>query len=194
MTMTRHDKMIAAPCERMFRANMDSGKRNLSDIRLVVFHVAENPSALSVARDFSTTTRQASSHIVVGETNCYRCLPNNVIPMAAIGANTSGLHIEQAGFAEWDRQTWLRHMNTLQRAAYHAAHMAHRFQLGTRFVTSADLIRDPNARGITTHHEVNVWQLHLGTPGDHSHSCPGLTWPRDAVLNEVERYHRLLKR
>ena len=183
---------ITKKCSHEFHARQSSGIRSLSQISLVVLHVAESSNARNVARDFSTTTREASAHLVVGQSSCYRCLKDMEIPEAAIGANLIGIHIEHAGFAAWSRAEWLKHDMTLRRGAYKAAHICHRYQLGTRFLTATDLINGHH-RGITTHHEVNLWQIHLDTPGDHSHTCPGVTFPLDRYASHIARYHRQIR-
>lgn len=182
---------ISDKCSREFTANMNSGARHASDIRLIVIHDAENANARSVARFFSTTTEEASAHLCVGQTSCYRTLPDLIIPMAAPGANTNGLHIEQAGFARWSRDEWLNHLNTIKRCAYKTAHLAHKYQTGIRFLTPTDLRLGKS--GITTHNNVSLWQKALGTPGDHSHTDPGPNYPIDVFMELVQKYHAQIR-
>ncbi|MEP6640525.1 MAG: N-acetylmuramoyl-L-alanine amidase [Gaiellales bacterium] len=181
---------ISDPCNKRFHANQVSGIRPLTDVHLIVMHVAENPSAESVAADFSTTTREASAHLVVDDTACYRCLENDEIPMAAPGANTDGFHIEQAGFASWSAAEWETHLETIQRAAYKAAFHCKRFGLPAQWLEVDDLLNGQH--GITDHFIVNQMAKKMSLAGDHSHTCPGTIWPRKTFMKWVHHYHETL--
>src|SRR3954469_15364226 len=113
---------IAADCRTTFRATKDSGHRGLAEVRLIVMHDTEGGTAEAVARYFASSAATGSAHLVVDENACYRTLPNDVIPHAAPGANTSGLHNEMCGFAWWSAAIWTSDLRTLNRAAYKAAY------------------------------------------------------------------------
>lgn len=188
---------IAADCRPAARqAYRQSGPRPESDIRLVVLHVAEAPSAHGVADYFASTSAGGSAHVVVDDEECVRCLPNHLIPWGAPGANESGLHIEICGYAAWSGHTWHHHPVRLDRAAYRAARWAHRYGLPPVMLTHRGLAA--GRRGITTHHAVNRWQSDIGAPGDHSHTCPfpaGTVaghFPLAYVADRIRHYHRLL--
>ena len=161
---------VSDPCNKRSHARQVQGTRSIDDIRLIVMHVAENANARIVAADFSTTTREASAHPAVGQFSCYRCLENEEIPMAAPGANTIGFHIEQAGFASWSKEEWLKHKKTLDRAAYKTAFHSRRFNLPLDWLDVNDLV--DGKPGITSHVIVNQMAIRLNLPGDHSHTCP----------------------
>src|SRR3954463_6097160 len=101
---------ISADCRLTYRAAHDSGHRGLAEVRLIVMHDTEGGTAESVARYFAETQKKVSAHLVVDENACYRTLPNNVIPMAAPGANAAGFHIEMCGFARWSAVVWKAHL------------------------------------------------------------------------------------
>ena len=84
------DTVWAARCKRR-RAKHDSGPRKASAIRHVVVHSTEGGTAASVASFFATTAR-ASTQLVVDEVECYRCVPDLVIPWGAPGVDATGLH------------------------------------------------------------------------------------------------------
>lgn len=177
---------LSDPCSIKYLAAHSSGWRPLRNIRLVVMHVAEAATALEVARYFASEESTGSAHLAVGQWACYRCLPSDVIPWGAPGANADGFHIEQAGFVGWTRAEWLAREKTIRRSAYKAQHHCAKFGLPTTFLDAHDLAR--GERGITTHHEVNRWQLAIGAPGDHSHTDPGPTWPQDVFMHWVAKY------
>jgi hypothetical protein len=181
---------ITESCSKRFHARQVQGTRPLSDVRLIVMHVAENPSAESVAADFSTTTRQSSAHLVVDDDMCFRCLANDEIPMAAPGANTVGFHIEQAGFAAWTAADWDAHLDTIKRAAYKAAYHCKHFGIPVTWLEAAEL--EANASGISDHFLVNQMAKRLMLAGDHSHTCPGTTWPRKTFMKWTRHYHETL--
>lgn len=181
---------LAAPCNRAYSpATRTSGPRRLSDVTLIVLHSTESGpnSGEAVARYFQSKTAGGSAHIVVDNTGCYRCLPNAVIPWAAPGANTLGLHIEQCGYAAWSGAQWITNMATLRRAAYKTAQHAKSLGIPVRFLTAANLAAGME-HGITTHAEVSKWQKVIGGPGDHSHTDPGKGWPRKTFMGLVRVY------
>ena len=127
----------AARCKRR-RAKHDSGPPNASAIRHVVVHATEGGTAASVAAFFATTAR-ASTQLVVDDLECYRCVPDLVIPWGAPGVNTSGLHVENCGFARWTRETWLEHDAMLLRSAAKAALWCWTFGIPRRWLTVTQL-------------------------------------------------------
>jgi hypothetical protein len=186
MTMT-----ITADCDRrFFPAHHQSGKRKLSEIKWVVLHDEEAPTAESAARYFQSPNSGGSAHLCIDDKNCFRCLPNDVIPWGAsssFGANTHGFHIEMAGYARWLPAQWMLHRQTLERAAYKTAFHCHKFKIPVEFVTADHL---PYRFGITTHAEISrasrrqdpehAWQF--------SHSDPGISFPRRWFMGRVKAY------
>lgn len=183
MTAARDAAPIAADCLTTFRATRQSGTRPLSEIRWIVLHDAENPSAASVAAFFASPQATGSAHLVVDDVACYRTLPNDAIPWGAPGANEHGFHIEQAGLARWSSVVWLSHLATLNRAAYKTAFHCALFGVPVRFVSAVGLER--GVRGITTHAECT--RAFGG-----SHTDPGPFWPRRLFMVRVAAYHRAL--
>lgn len=182
---------VSDPCIRTFHARQTSGTRSLEVIKWAVIHTAEAFNARNIAIDFSRTTREASAHFVIGSTSCYRCLRDDEIPEAAIGANLQGIHFETAASASWSRAEWLKHDAILNRLAFKVAKICHKYQLGTTILTPDDLRL--GRKGITTHAVVNKWQINIGAPGDHSHTDPGSGFPMDVLHTKVSRYHVLIK-
>ena len=111
---------IKATCRIRWAAH-NSGPRSRAQLKWIVLHDTEGGSAASVASQFASQNATASTHLVVDDKECYRMVPDLVIPWGAPGGNTAGLHIEQVGWARWSRATWLAHEKTLRRSAYKAA-------------------------------------------------------------------------
>ena len=130
MKLTLHEALRIC---RVRRARHDSGARTKEQIKWVVLHSTEGGTAESVARFFATTA-QASTQLVVDDKECWRMVPDLVIPWGAPGVNTGGLHIEQCGYARWTREEWLAHSATLQRSAAKAARWAHMYGIPLRWV------------------------------------------------------------
>ena len=172
----------ARGCDPRFRAAHHGDEREPGTVFWIVLHDTEGGSAESVARFFARppTKDTGSAHLVVDDDACFRCLPNNVIPWAAPGANTHGFHIEQCGFAKWASSSWLLHRDTLRRAAYKTAYHAVLFNIPPVFRFAADLKR--TEPGITTHREVS--KAFGGT-----HSDPGPFWPRRWFMARVREYY-----
>lgn len=163
---------------RPLRAANDSGPRRASAIRLVVLHSTEGGTAASVARYFATTA-QASTQLVVDDAECYRCVPDLVIPWGAPGVNRSGLHIEHAGYARWTREEWLAHLPTLELSAEHAARWCWQYRIPRRWVGPLGL--KLRRRGLTRHVDASK-----AFPPNGGHTDPGEGFPRDVYLRLVK--------
>lgn len=184
---------ITAGCDRRYLpAAHHSGHRKESEIKWVILHDEEAPTAESAARYFQSPNSGGSAHLCVDDQECFRCLPNESIPWgasSAFGANTHGFHIEQAGYARWTGTVWrTKHMRTLNRAAYKTALHLHRFGIPVMFVTADHL---PYKWGVTTHAEVSKASRRLDPAHawQYSHHDPGLGWPRRLFMARVRVYY-----
>lgn len=185
----KYNDPITAPPRRTYHAVHASGTRSLSDIRWVVLHDEEAPTAESAARYFTNEDSGGSAHECVDGSVCFQTLDAKRIPWAAPGANTKGYHIEQAGYARWLRWIWKSKANWLivQRAAWRTAVACHDYNLGRpKFVNAAGLVR--NLKGITTHAEVTKAFPELARKSG-SHTDPGPGWPRDDFIATAQEYY-----
>jgi hypothetical protein len=167
-------------CKRR-RARHDSGPRKASAIRHVVVHSTEGGTAASVAAYFATTAL-ASTQLVVDEVECYRCVPDLVIPWGAPGVNASGVHVELCGFARWTRETWLAHDATLRRSAAKSALWCWTFGIPRGWLTVNELRAGKS--GLCRHSDAS-----RAFPTDDPHTDPGLGFPRDVYLAYVRAYY-----
>jgi N-acetylmuramoyl-L-alanine amidase len=169
-----------APCAKdYYPAVRTSGRRPLSAVMWIVLHSTEGGTAASVARYFQSPSADGSTHLVVDDDECQRCLPNSARCWGAPGANYNGLHIEQCGFARWSNVDWKSHLATLKRAAYKTAIHCDMFGIPPVFRNAAGL--DAARPGITTHAECS--EAFGG-----SHWDPGAGWPRSLFMSYVKRY------
>ncbi len=173
---------LEAPCDQRYRASYHGPRRPLDRIRLIVLHSTEGRTAESAARYFASPERTGSAHFIVDRDHCFRVLPPTVVAWAAPGANSDGLHIEQAGFAAWSRDEWLA-SGVIDRAAYRVAFWAHRLGIPLRWLTDAQL-QGGRARGLTTHAQVTRC-----FPGPHrDHWDPGPGYPRDQLARRARQF------
>jgi hypothetical protein len=149
-------------------------------VRLVVMHDTEGGTAESVARYFASDKAGGSTHLVVDENRCYRTLPNNVVPQGAPGANANGFHVEMCGFARWSAAVWLKHLRTINRAAYKAAFHCALFDIPPVWIAAAGLRRAGS--GVTSHAECT--KAFGGT-----HTDPGPLWPRTFFMGRLRAYY-----
>ncbi len=174
-------KPVDALCDQTYTAVHTSGVRKPEDVRWIVLHSAEGDTAKGTAIYFTTQASGGSAHLCVDDDECYRTLRNIDIPWAAPGANTAGLHIEQAGHAAWTSAQWRKHDMTLRRAAYKTALHCDFFGIPTTFRTHLGLRR--NLPGITTH-----WEVTQAFSDGVGHTDPGKGWPRDLFMRYVREY------
>lgn len=166
------------PCKPL-RARHDSGPRRATDVRLVVVHSTEGGTAESVARYFHTTA-QASTQLVVDDAECYRCVPDLVIPWGAPGANRSGLHVEHCGYARWSREEWLEHEPMLRLSAAKCARWCYHFRIPRRWLTVEQL--KAGKRGFCTHADASK-----AFPPNAGHHDPGSGFPKALFMQYVRR-------
>jgi hypothetical protein len=177
--LERPAQPIDASCSRRYTAVRESGTRPLSQIGLIVLHCTQSHSASSSAQWFENTRAQGSAHLVLDEFECFRTLPNEVIPWGAKGANTRGFHIEITGWAEWSKDDWLSRGQVLRRAAYKAAAHALKFGIPIRLLTAEQL--KAGQKGFVTH--ALCTKAFGGT-----HTDPGRNCPTDQVIVWTKEY------
>jgi hypothetical protein len=184
---------IRAECDRSYLpAYHQSGFRPISQIRWVVIHDEESPTAESAARYFKERSSGGSAHLCIDDQHCFRTLKNTTIPWAAsssFGANTHGFHLELAGYARWVPGQWLLHKNTIERAAYKTALHLKKFNLPVQWVDANGLLK--GLKGVTSHNEIsaasrkqdphNAWR--------YSHYDPGKFFPRRRFMSRVAAFY-----
>lgn len=177
---------VTADCLTTYRAAHSSGTRPAKLIRYIVLHDTEGPTAIGAARYFTEQASGGSSNLVVDDHDCFRVLGDLVIPWGAPPLNTSGFHIEQAGFAAWSRAEWLDHANTIERAAYKAALRCERFKIPARVLNVAQLRADfaqhEPGGGVVTHATVSA------AFQESTHTDPGPGYPIDVFMQRLEHY------
>lgn len=174
---------LSANCNTDYTAFRKSGTRKVEDIKWIVLHDTEGGSAESVARFFDSPKAQGSAHLVVDDSECYRCLKDTEIAWGAPGANTKGFHIEQCGYAHWTEAQWMEHSDTIDRAAYKTAYHCLKFGIPTAWRSAADL--KANKEGITSH-------LECSKAFGGNHTDPGPNWPRYYFMKRVRLYYESL--
>lgn len=152
---------------------------------VIVLHSMEAPMsegrAKQVAQMFATLppTRKASVQVCVDNKELWGCVSEQDTAYGAPGANSTGLHIEHAGYAKQSREDWLSDYGVamLRNSARLAADWCNRYGIPVEFVDAEGLRR--GQRGITTH-----YQVALAFGGDHWD--PGPDFPLDYYLELVK--------
>jgi hypothetical protein len=182
---------LGANCNPRYRAIHQSGRRHESQIQVSVVHSAEALDAEGVARYFTSPRSGGSAQRSIGAEECWRCLPDSIIPWAAPPFNTTGVHNEPAALARWTTTQWLRHPRLLRRLARKTAQDCHKHHLRAVWLTEHELraIRGGNRRvtGITTHALISsVFKMS-------SHWDPGNGFPKRIFLGLVRHYLRQIQ-
>ena len=172
---------ITAACDGRYTAAHNSGRRPLTDIRYVVIHCTESDTAESAAEWFQNPASTGSANLVVDDENCFRTVPDFVVPWAAPPLNRNGFHIELAGHAAWTTVQWLDRSFTLRRAAFKTAHRCRLYGIPVRRVGWIGL--KLRRSGITGHADVSR------AFGLSSHTDPGPNFPWSHFLSLVHRYY-----
>lgn len=160
-------------------------KGRLRKIRLIVIHSMEaaeaGTTAESVARYFSTTTRDASVHYNVDNDSVVQSVKEADTAYGAKNANADGIHVEHAGFAKQNRKDWLDTYSqaVLKRSAKLTAAVAKRYGIPVRRLTPAQ-IRSGMA-GFAGH--IDITEAY---PPGSGHWDPGPDFPWDYYLLLVQ--------
>ena len=177
---------IEAACLTTYRAVHDSGARAARLVRYIVLHDTEGDTAQAAANYFTTPESGGSANLVVDDHECYRTLDDLVIPWGAPPLNTSGFHIEQAGYAAWTRAQWLEHGPTITRAAFKASLRCKRFSIPPRVLNvaqlRADFAKHEPTGGIVTHATVSA------AFAESTHTDPGHGYPMDVFLTRLQSF------
>jgi hypothetical protein len=172
---------IGVTCRDRFTAVHHSpGTRPESAIKYIVIHSTEGDTAAGAASWFANPESEGSAHLVVDDRECYRTLANKLIPWGAPGTNRTGFHIEHAGHANWPRQKWMSHPQTLRRGAFKAAFHAVKFGIPLRLLSVSDLRQGRS--GFVTH----ATATKAFNPG--GHTDPGAGFPLDHYMQLVKRF------
>lgn len=176
---------IEATCSTEFKAYHNSGHRKKTDIRYVVIHCTEGPTAKSAAEYFTKISSGGSTNLVLDDKICYKTLEDLLVPWGAPPLNTYGFHIEQAGYVEWSKEEWLLHTNTIKRCAYKTALRCHWYNIPTVFLSVQDL--KDGKFGITSHNNISL-AFHKT-----DHTDPGKHYPYDFYMEQVIYYFDHIK-
>ena len=149
---------------------------------MVVIHCMQAPQtngrAKGVAGYFATTNRAASTQFCVDNREVWQSLRiDSQTPFGAgFGSNADGLHIEQPGFAEYNRDQWLTPYghDTLRVLAKLVAELCKEHGIPHRILSVADL-KAGNRSGITFHKT-------LSDAAGGGHWDPGHSWPTDVFM------------
>lgn len=190
------DDPYALECSReFFPATRHGGKRKMPPTLIVIHSTEGGTSARNIASYFHSPVRKitrpdgkiveepgGSTHLVVDDTSCFRCLDDDVEPWGAPGANSEGLHIEfvndRGGSYTWTRETWLSHIPMLDIGADKIAEWVRMYSIPVQFVTEEGL--KAKVSGITTHLVVSN-AFHFT-----DHQDPGKAFPMDVLLTKVQ--------
>lgn len=174
-------------------ANYTKGR--LKKIRVICLHDMEAPEGATTAEGVANFfhnepqgSNGSSAHVCVDNDSDVYCVHDADTAWAAPGANSDGLHIEQAGYARQTRAEWLDPYSraVIKRAAHVAAGWCHQYGIRPRLLTDAEL-RNGVATGITTH--LQVTRVLNGGVG---HVDPGEHYPMDVFLADLAaEMHRL---
>ena len=154
-------------------------------IRLIVVHTTQGPGApgwaVPTARGiggYFAGAAGASSHYGVDETEVVQYVDDGDTAWCAPGANADGLHIEQCGYAEWDRSHWLTDPDafaTLRRTAALVAVKAAQYGIPLRLLTPQQVAA--GVPGVCDHYAVTLSGI---ASGDHW-DCGG-GYPIDQLI------------
>lgn len=165
--------------------NYRVANRQPGDVQWVVIHDMETSERLAAAEDvanyFRTTTRKASVHFNCDANSTVQSVLLKDIAYGAGGANPTGIHIEQAGYARQTVEQWADPYSQamiLGQVAPLVAKLCVDWQIPVRFVDVAGLKRGD--KGLTTHAECAK-----AFGGDHWD--PGPNYPIGQLVEAVLR-------
>lgn len=154
---------------------------------LIVLHSTENQDVKGLARAVANyfhgpSAPRASCHVVVDDSDVYRCVMDSDVAWGAGGANKVGLHLEMGGFAAQTSTMWsdAYSREVLFAAMGVCAAWCIRHSIGPVFLDAEALkAAGDSPVGITTHAEVTKAYRKS------THTDPGRGFPIEAFVNGV---------
>lgn len=129
-------------------------------ISLIVIHTMETPEKVLTARHVaewfaSPKAPKASAHYCIDSRETIQCVAEKDVAWAAPGANSTGIHIEHAGFARQSTAEWADEFSdlTLQRSAIVAASICLRYSLPVVCLSVEDV--KAGKKGICSHDTIS---------------------------------------
>ncbi len=156
-------------------------------VRLVVVHTMEAPkkanTAENVAKYFQRGTVKASAHLCIDNDSIVQCVFDNDIAYAAPGANSDGIQLELAGFANQSKADWADAYNTLllENAANAAAQYCLKYDIPRAHLTNSEL--KSGAKGIIGHYQAT--EVYKKS----THTDPGKNFPWDFFIERVKFHY-----
>lgn len=163
----------------------DSGSRNTSVLKWIIFHTTENSgntTAQDVARYQQNPSAGGSYNVLTDKFGTsVRSNDDNYVPWAAgsNAANIGGLHISVVGQAAQSREVWLRDYDkALRKSAEVVAKWSKDYGIPLVRRSSADL--KAGVKGIAGHNECSQ------AFGGSDHWDPGTGFPYDVVIGYAQ--------
>jgi hypothetical protein len=175
-----------------YKASKHSGKRPLKNIRYFVIHTAEAPSptlgAESVGRYFASGAARGSTQYGLDINSTQQYLADAYVAWGAPPLNETGLHVECAGMAKYDRKMWLTtYAKMMKRLGWLIASRTRKYDIPFRILDVEELKRlgtKPTKGGIVTHDTVSK------AFGQSTHWDPGKDFPLDVVMAWAAKYRQ----
>jgi N-acetyl-anhydromuramyl-L-alanine amidase AmpD len=137
-------------------------KADRKDVRVLVVHDTETPQTVTSAEVIAATfaskaSPMASPTYAVDVDSCVQMVRDEDVAFhVGAPANDWSVGIEHAGYARYSAEDWgsIYSRAMLRRSAGLAARICRKWGIPPVFLTAAQL-RDPSARGITTHKQIS---------------------------------------
>ncbi len=163
-----------------YKAVHFSGYRDPEIIRYIGIHCTQAYPGLGSAMWFANPASSGSAHMIVDDDHSYKTLPDTAVPWAAPPINSTGWHIEFAGYAGWPKETWMTHKPMLDRGAYKIALRCHWYDIP---------VRQLGVLGLRLHRKGLVYHSTVSKAyGLSDHSDPGPGFPMAYVMDKAKFY------
>jgi hypothetical protein len=139
-------------------------------------------TAENVANYFASGKVKASATLCIDNDSIVRSVDDGDVAWAAPGANSDGLQLELAGYANQGKEGWLDVYSraVIENAAKATAQYCVKYGLPVKHLTPAQI--NAGEKGIVSHADVNA-TYHKST-----HTDPGPTFPWDLLLERLPYY------
>ncbi len=171
---------IKAPAVTTYKAVHHSGVRDVDLIRYIVIHCTQAWPGKGSAIWFTNPASSGSANMIVDDYTSYRTLNDSIIPWAAPPLNTTGWHIEFAGYADWTSDQWMTHKWMLDRGAYKIALRSHWYDIPLKQIGVAGLLN--HLPGCVYHSTISK----AYKKSDHTDPGPG--FPMAYLMNKAREF------
>lgn len=173
-----------------------STRVSTTKIRLIIIHTNQGPNPpdklpdrtaenlASYLTSTANTSNPVSYHVLVDDDSLVNYLSDDRVAYSARDANPISLNLCFTGYAEWNREEWLKHPNMLRMAAQKVREWCDKYKIPKNKITPQNIVDIHH--GIIGHNDWTLSRKLLNRLTKDSHWDPGPGFPWDVFIKSIQ--------